>query len=212
VAKLTSKERSRLGSPITARQKVEKQIAELVKSEDAEADERPLTKLKQTEASLADALQKVHRLEEQLRRKDDGSLIAAEMGAMAEVDGVRIPFDWDHDRVTDIAKVLLKDKPDKTRSLYEALGALLGITRQAPETVQVLIEVLDPLFEEASTTAKRTQNATLGTAGLRLKILLEDIANRGRKFLNELAISDETIRLTPGLRRDKKRRERAGTL
>jgi hypothetical protein len=76
---LTPGQRSRLASPISARQRVAKRIEELAAAEagelDADADNgKPLSKLKQTEQQLAKALQEKYHLEEQLKRKDDGSL------------------------------------------------------------------------------------------------------------------------------------------
>ena len=70
---LTPGQRSRLASPITARQRVQKRIAELAANESATDDakiEKPLSKLKQTEHMLAKALQEKHHLEEQLKRGD----------------------------------------------------------------------------------------------------------------------------------------------
>jgi transposase-like protein len=76
-------------------------------------------------------------------------------------------------------------------------------------SIQTVIEMLDPLFEEASNIAKTTNNNTLSSNGLLLKNVLMDITNRGRKLLNEWASGNETVRLTPGLKKDKARRDRA---
>jgi hypothetical protein len=75
---LTPGQRSRLASPISARQRVQKKIDTLAAAAEAGGadalDEKPLSKLKQVEQALAKALQDKYHLEEQLKRRDDGSL------------------------------------------------------------------------------------------------------------------------------------------
>jgi hypothetical protein len=109
-------ERSRMGSPITARQKVEKQIAEFAKSgtDEAEADvgERPLSKFKQTEQMLAKVLQEKHRLEERL--KHDGSL-----------------FDLKNDKADDIVEAIVANiSTPKAEAIGK--GLLARIKRKLP--------------------------------------------------------------------------------
>jgi hypothetical protein len=105
-------ERSKLGSPITARQKVQKRIELLAKSGEDTSDvvtEKPLSKSKQTEQELAVALEKVARLERQVARHDDGSL-----------------FDLKHDNVISIVTVIINTvSPNKAKEIASAIMAQL---------------------------------------------------------------------------------------
>jgi hypothetical protein len=120
---LTPGQRSRLASPISARQRVQKRIAELEASESATDNasddakiEKPLSKLKQTEQMLAKALQEKHQLEEQLRRKDDGSL-----------------FDLKNDTVENIVMAIASNvSPNKAESIGKRLVEHVKRKRQRP--------------------------------------------------------------------------------
>jgi hypothetical protein len=114
--------RSRLASPISARQRVAKGIEELAAREakaksagdEAEADtgEKPPSKLKQTEQKLAKVEQEKLALEEKLKRKDDGSL-----------------FDLRRDSAEDIVSVMLAHvSPPKVAAIGK--GLLDGLKRK----------------------------------------------------------------------------------
>jgi hypothetical protein len=71
LTKMTPSQRSRMVSPISARQRVKAWIAaQFSVGETVEEGAKPLSKLKQMEQSLAKALQEKHQLEEQLKRSD----------------------------------------------------------------------------------------------------------------------------------------------
>jgi hypothetical protein len=117
--------RSRLASPISARQRVAKALEKLAAEEakakalaageevaDADTGEKPLSKLKQVEQSLARVLQEKHQLEEKLKRKDDGSL-----------------FDLKHDSAEDIVEAMLANvSPPKAAAIGK--GLLDGLKRK----------------------------------------------------------------------------------
>jgi hypothetical protein len=116
---LKSGQRSRLASPITARQRVQKRIDELAAAEAAgtgtDADiEKPLSKLKQTEQALAKALQEKHRLEEQLKRKDDGSLFDLQRDT-AETIGDVIAATVSETKAKQIAKRIVESTKKRNR-------------------------------------------------------------------------------------------------
>jgi hypothetical protein len=78
--------------------------------------EKPLSKLKQTEHALAQALQEKHHLQEQLRRKDDGSL-----------------FDLKHDSADDIvAAIVANVSSSKAERIGRGLLAQTKRQRQLP--------------------------------------------------------------------------------
>jgi len=88
---MTPGERSRLNSPISARQRVQKEITKrtrlakgLPATPAGSDDERPPSKLKQTEEALARALQEKHALEQKLA-KSDGSLFNLKTDTAADI-------------------------------------------------------------------------------------------------------------------------------
>lgn len=86
---LTPGQRSRLASPISARQRVQKKIEELkAGAGDESSNEKPLSKLKQAERSLAEALQREHHLQERL--KHDGSLFDLKLSSAKEIAQVLV--------------------------------------------------------------------------------------------------------------------------
>jgi hypothetical protein len=109
---MSSGQRSRLASPISARQRVEKRIAELSSEQPAPAcagadgGEKPVGKLKQTEQALAAALQKIHHLEEQAKRA-----------------GGDERFDLNRDTADDIAETILRVVGlPRSKGIHGALG------------------------------------------------------------------------------------------
>jgi flagellar motility protein MotE (MotC chaperone) len=124
LAKTALLERARLNMPTSARAKVTDSFRE-----EREAKERAATglpppdepaertsKLKQTEHSLAQALQRVHQLEEQLKRKEDGSL-----------------FDLKHDSTDDIvATIAANISTHKAEAIAKGLLVQVKRKRQQP--------------------------------------------------------------------------------
>ena len=115
LTKMTPQERSRLGSPITARQRVEAVIRDLARADDAETKRResPIAMLKK---QLADAQRELAEARAALKSKDDGSL-----------------FDLKTDTPDVIARVIVAHATDnKVDQLLKALTEQRKRKRQKP--------------------------------------------------------------------------------